>query len=64
MNVPVALVIQSVPFAGLAMATLDGAGDLFTVLYVGAAGLVMSSAAWSGDHGAFAQAISAIGRFG
>ena len=61
MNVPSALVLQSIPFAWLA--TRCGTKDLFAILYIVCVGLLMSLIVWAGDHTGFDQVVSAVGDF-
>lgn len=63
MNVPAALVVQSIPFAWLALAPRFGSRDLCAILYIVCVGLLMSLIVWIGDNVAFDQIISAIGDF-
>ena len=53
MNIAAALAAQSVPFAGLVLAGRENT-SLFTVLYVGALGMVVSLIVLSGDHTGYA----------
>lgn len=63
MNVPGALVLQSIPFAWLALAPRFGSRDLFAILYIVCVGLLMSVIVSLGDSATFDQVISAIGDF-
>ncbi len=45
MNIAAALALQSVPFAGLVLATIGGNRDVFVLIYVSALGLILSAAA-------------------
>ncbi|WP_336491729.1 hypothetical protein [Methylobacterium nigriterrae] len=56
MNVAAALALQSIPFAGLALAKSEHR-DLFLVLYVGALGLLLSIIAVVDDYYGFSSLI-------
>ena len=56
MNIAAALALQSIPFAGLAIARSEHR-DLFTVLYVSALGLLLSIIAIYDDYYDFSSII-------
>jgi hypothetical protein len=56
MNIAAALVLQSIPFAGVAIAKSEHR-DLFTVLYVSAFGLLLSIIAIYDDYYDFSSVI-------
>ena len=56
MNIAAALALQSIPFAGLAIAKSEHR-DLFTVLYVSALGLLLSIIAIYDDYYEFSSII-------
>ncbi|GJE59638.1 hypothetical protein [Methylobacterium trifolii] len=62
MNVPAALVVQSVPFAGLVLASDKARSGTFAILYCAAFGLLMSLVLLNGDDGSFSAMLSGFGQ--